>query len=70
MIDCIKRLGWQHLWCSWSARLQWAIIAIGGIWDVVPGISDYLPRWLVQALAVAALISKLLQNRRLKEDDA
>lgn len=70
MLDRIRRLGWEHLWSSWSARLQWAIIAIGGVWEIVPGLADYLPRWLVQALAVGALVAKLLQNRQRPGDSA
>lgn len=63
MISKARRLGWRHLFSSWSARIQWAIIALGGAWEMVPGLSAYLPSWSVQGLAVCALLAKLIQNR-------
>lgn len=63
MISKARRLGWRHLFSSWSARIQWGIIALGGAWEMVPGLSAYLPPWSVQGLAVCALLAKLVQNR-------
>ena len=59
----LSRLGWGHLWHSWSARLLWLIIAAPEVIAQVDGLHDALPVRLVQGLGAAALLAKMWQNR-------
>lgn len=48
------------LWKHYSAWALWILGAVGGLWQYVPEVREYLPGWLVTALALAGLVAKLI----------
>lgn len=50
----------RALFRHYSSWALWAITAVGGLWQYVPEVREFLPLWVVQVLAVAGLIGKLI----------
>lgn len=50
----------ETLWKHYSAWALWILGAVGGLWQYVPEVREFLPGWLVSTLAVLGLLGKLI----------
>ena len=50
------RAVWRH-YSTWALA---AVLAVGSLWQYVPEVQEFLPRWVVAVIAVAGLIGKLI----------
>lgn len=51
------------LWRHFSSWFLYAIIALGSLQEFSVGLADLLPRWVLVALAFAALAAKLFPQK-------
>lgn len=58
----------EVLWKHYSSYLIYAIIALGSLQDYIPQVVEYVPRQVVVAIAVAALIAKLIPQNKGKDE--
>lgn len=50
------RAVWRH-YSTWALA---AVLAVGSLWQYVPEVQEFLPRWVVAVIAMAGLIGKLI----------
>lgn len=50
------RAVWRH-YSTWALA---AVLAVGSLWQYVPEVQAFLPRWVVAVIAMAGLIFKLI----------
>ena len=52
------------LWRHYSSWCLYALIALGGLQEASVPLADYLPRWVMIALAFAALAAKVVPQTK------